>query len=242
MANSLTSSRARSKSAALYHSRFNMAWVDELRLAPKVILDIGAYDGGDSIRFKSRFPEARIIAFEADPERHAVVAGNVEPLGMTCVNAAVCDQDGPVAWYQAYDARFDDGKAGSQGSMYRHSPECKQRYDFVRQSGTPITVAGMRVDSFCRQAGIDDVDVAHIDAEGAAYDVVAVSGIFCLSCSMSRPRRFSDITDIPAPDGSFDAILCAEVLEHITDPTLALGRAGASAQARRHAHYNGTVL
>jgi hypothetical protein len=81
----------------LYHSRFNMAWVDELRLAPKVILDIGAYDGGDSIRFKSRFPEARIIAFEADPERHAVVTGNVEPLGMTCVNAAVCDQDGPVS-------------------------------------------------------------------------------------------------------------------------------------------------
>jgi len=132
----------------LYHSAFNMAWIDELRLSPKVVLDIGAYDGGDSIRFKSRFPDARVVAFEADP----------------------------VAWYQAHDARFDDGKAGSQGSMYRHSPACKQRYDFVRQSATPISVEGIRIDTFCRRAGIDDVDVAHIDVEGAEYDVVAGLG------------------------------------------------------------------
>ena len=160
----------------LYQSRFNMSWIDELRICPRVILDIGSYDGGDSIRFKSRFPDARIIAFEADPERHVLVAANVAPLGIAAVNAAVCDRDGPVVWYQAFDARFDDGKAGSQGSMYRHSAECKQRYDFVRQSETPITVAGVRIDSFCRQAGIDQVDVAHIDVEGAEYDVVAGLG------------------------------------------------------------------
>jgi SAM-dependent methyltransferase len=32
----------------------------------------------------------------------------------------------------------------------------------------------------------------------------------------------SDITDIPLPDESLDAILCSEVLEHIPSPTLAL--------------------
>lgn len=38
----------------------------------------------------------------------------------------------------------------------------------------------------------------------------------------SRIDLVSDITTIPAPDSSFDAILCFEVLEHVPEPTHAL--------------------
>jgi FkbM family methyltransferase len=159
-----------------YQSRFNMSWLDELRISPKVILDIGSYDGGDAVRFKYRFPEARVVAFEADPERHAVVSANVAPFGIACVNAAVCDRDARVPWYQSHDGRFDDAKTGSQGSLYRHSPDFGRRYDFVRQSATPITVDGIRIDSFCARAGVAEIDVAHIDVEGAEHEVVAGFG------------------------------------------------------------------
>jgi FkbM family methyltransferase len=160
----------------LYGSGFNPAWIDEVSVDPKVIFDIGSYDGGDSIRLQQKFPRAQIVAFEADPQRFAVVSRNVAPLGIRAINAAVCDRDGPISWYQSVDGLLQDESAGSQGSIFRHSEEYSRQHKLVRQSPTAISVAAVRLDKCCREIGVDQIDVAHIDVEGAEYEVITSFG------------------------------------------------------------------
>ncbi len=156
----------------LVQSAFNPAWPGEAGITPAVIIDLGAFDGGDALRLSRAFPAARVVTVEADPERHAIVAATLAGSGVEVVRAAVCDIDGNVPWYQAEVG----GRVDSQGSLYRRTVRARRQHGFVRQADAPVMVPGLRFDTLMTQLGIARVDLLHMDIEGAEGAVIRSLG------------------------------------------------------------------
>ena len=155
----------------LYRSAFNIAWFAEFGIEPRVILDIGSYDGGDGVRFMQAFPPSRVISFEADPDCFKIVEQSAR-FGVEPVQCAVSDVDGQSSWFQAKDHLHGGSEYGSQGSLYLQNDALNKKFLFVEQSKDPIIVTTTRLDTFCRKHGIRVIDLAHIDVQGAEHDVI----------------------------------------------------------------------
>lgn len=157
----------------LYTSQFNPDWILELEIAPRHILDVGSYDAGDAIRFKKAFPLARVICFEPDPDRFDIVSFNATAFGIEAHQLALLDRAG---FADLYRSSAGVEASSGQGSIYRETAEYKKRHPHIVISEIPTSVRCTRVDLFCAENGIDDIDVAHIDVEGAEYEVLQGMG------------------------------------------------------------------
>lgn len=156
----------------LFHSAFNINWFPELKITPHTIIDLGSFDGGDAYRFKDAFPDARVITVEADPTRHAITQDNLSGQDIEIANYAACDTDGDIDWYVS----TIDGEPNAQGSIYKHTDAYREKFTSVAQAKTASTVRGRRFDTLAEELSVTQIDLLHMDIEGAEHTVLQSMG------------------------------------------------------------------
>lgn len=132
-------------------------------LAPDLFIEAGAKDAFAARRVRGHLPEARIVAFEANPFTYKRFVKKIDypGQGVEYLHRALSDHDGSVS----FNVRVVEGKmaADGQGSML-----AKTRSEV----GTvPVEVACSRIDSFFPPGSFRRCAV-WMDVEGASRQVL----------------------------------------------------------------------
>jgi FkbM family methyltransferase len=142
-----------------------------------VFVEFGAHDGiycSNSLFFERELGWTGLLV-EANPTLFDQLARN-RP-GAKCLNAAIFDYDGTVAFEQ-----IDGGAAGWGGISETLEAENRKKIEEHRRKinkpldkyKRTITVPCLTLDSALSMAGITHVDYMSIDVEGAEYKILSV--------------------------------------------------------------------
>lgn len=153
------------KGQRLHQSVFNLDWLDE----PKTILDIGAWDFGDSIRFKERFPDCKVFGFELLPENYDKFSLLAQSVGVITGNYGINNKSG---WLEYYEAKHQYGD-NAQSSLLAPSDLYLDKYgSMVTHTKSENTIECLTIADVCWYESIEEIDLLHIDVEGAEYQVI----------------------------------------------------------------------
>ncbi len=132
----------------------------------KVILDIGSRLGNESIALKRAFPNAKVYAFECNPDCINGWKNNVKSRDIFLVEKAVSDVDGTVNFYPINKEKtitpHEDGNIGAS-SLFKANPE----YPYEKYSQDCIKVQSTTIETWARANDIRQIDLIWIDLQGA---------------------------------------------------------------------------
>jgi len=134
----------------------------------KLILDIGANDGGTSSVFQKLFPTAVVHAFEPDPRaisncRRRVALGNIEHSRFNLHEVAVSDYDGVGKFFPSFghNPNFPWYVTGNDLSGSLNEPlSVRQVGQEWLQFGESIDVKVVRLDSWLSEWPTEQIDLS----------------------------------------------------------------------------------
>jgi FkbM family methyltransferase len=129
-------------------------WISEEK--KPLILDVGANIGVSCLYFKSKFPDARIICFEPDPNAFELLCMNIEVnqlKDIEPIQAAISNDDGFANFYGQVDELHTDARGNSLVEIW----------GMQRDSSQKIVVKVLSLKKFLNER----VSLLKLDVEGS---------------------------------------------------------------------------
>jgi len=133
-----------------------------------VIFDVGSLHCLESIEFSKKYKNATIYAFEANPDSYQVCLENTKDIdNIIVVNKAVNSYDGTCTFYPIDPEKtvtpWFDGNRGAS-SLYKSNGSYDHIEKYVQRE---LEVPCTRLDTFCIENNIVNVDLMWMDLQGA---------------------------------------------------------------------------
>ena len=128
-----------------------------------IILDVGAFVGQITGRYRELFPDALIHSFEPFPAAcHKLQQNTSHDSGIIIHNTAVSDKCGTVI--------FNSNAFAPTNSILKTNEEGKYYWgDGLLDTRNEITVSTTTIDHFCKEQNIEVIDILKLDIQGAEY-------------------------------------------------------------------------
>jgi FkbM family methyltransferase len=136
----------------------------------KTILDLGSRDGHQSVEFRTWFPEARIIAFEANPNQISYMREITKQHNIEIVDKAVGNYNGNTKFF------ISNANIGASSLLKTNDHfRSKEWHQYE------INVEMIRVDDWCKKNNVNEIDILWIDVQGAEKIVIEGLGDYLLN-------------------------------------------------------------
>lgn len=147
---------------------------------PLVILDIGACEGEDSVRYARAYPAARVFAFEPLPANQAIIRANLARYAVTnaeLVPLALSDHTGTAVFHVSSGRppelfAGENWNYGNKSSSLLAPAQSGPMHGWI-EFKEAITVPIGTLDNFCAQRGLGHIDFIQMDVQGAEQLVLA---------------------------------------------------------------------